>query len=302
MKRQHRLHVEVLEGRALLSGLLSSLTTDHSVYQAGQPIQMTFTETNLTQQPIQLDVGPSTDGFAVSQHGKVIWTSNAGTVPMFITVQVLQPGQSFKLTATWNGIPNTGSISTSSVDTGTFVVSNELDPTGARATFQIVPATPQPTPAPDPPTPVPNPILPTPAPTPIAPTPAPNPIPPAPTPSPVSSPVSITLTTDHPTYRRGHPIRIRVILTDLGDNPMSLTPNLLAQGLTVSEGSRVVWRPKPRAHNLSVQALQPGQSVALSTVWNGRPNQPGLTKLTPGTYTIQATTADQIDSATIRIV
>ena len=301
-KTKTTLTVESLEGKALLSGLVSSLTTDHSVYQAGQPIQITFTETNLTRQPIQLAVGPSTDGFAVSQHGKVIWMSNAGPIPMFIVLETLQPGQSFRLSATWNGMPNTGGASTSGVDTGTFVVFNQLDPTGARATFQIVPSTPQPTPPPVQPTPAPNPIPPTPAPNPIPAPPMPEPTPPAPTPSPIAPPVSITLTTDHPTYRRGHPIRIRVILTNVGESAVSLTPDPLAQGLTVSQGSRVLWRPKPRAHNLSVQALQPGQSAALTTVWNGRPNQPGLTRLAPGPYTIQMTTAGHIESATIRIV
>ena len=110
------------------------------------------------------------------------------------------------------------------------------------------------------------------------------------------------MTTDHPTDRRGHPVRIRVVLTDVGDGAVGLRPDLLTRGLTISQGARVVWRPKPRGHNLGVQALQPGQSVALTTVWNGRPNQPGLTKLSPGTYTIQVTAAGHIEYATIRIV
>jgi hypothetical protein len=93
-----------------------------------------------------------------------------------------------------------------------------------------------------------------------------------------------------------------MVLTDIGDHAVSLTPDLLAQELTVSQSSRVVWQPKSRGHNLSIQALQPGQSVVLTTVWNGRPNQPGVTKLMPGTYTIQTTTAGHIESATIRIV
>jgi hypothetical protein len=93
-----------------------------------------------------------------------------------------------------------------------------------------------------------------------------------------------------------------MVLTDIGDHAVSLTPDLLAQGLTVSQGSRMVWQPKPRGHNLSVQALQPGQSIVLTTVWNGRPNQPGVAKLMPGTYIIQMATAGQIESATIRIV
>jgi hypothetical protein len=51
----------------------------------------------------------------------------------------LQPGQSFTQTATWNGVPDHLPSGDSS---GTFTVSNELDPRGENATIQIVaPAT-----------------------------------------------------------------------------------------------------------------------------------------------------------------
>ena len=46
MARKTAVSVENLEARSLLSGIAYSLTTDHSVYQVGQPIQITFTETN----------------------------------------------------------------------------------------------------------------------------------------------------------------------------------------------------------------------------------------------------------------
>jgi hypothetical protein len=44
--------VEGLEERTLLSSLSYSLTTDESIYQAGQPINMTFSETNTGKQPV----------------------------------------------------------------------------------------------------------------------------------------------------------------------------------------------------------------------------------------------------------
>ena len=39
--------------------LATSLTTDQSVYQLGQPIQLTFTETNVGTTPVQVLEGPS---------------------------------------------------------------------------------------------------------------------------------------------------------------------------------------------------------------------------------------------------
>jgi hypothetical protein len=46
MRRKASLIVEPLECRSLLSGISATLTTDQSVYTAGEPIQMTFTFTN----------------------------------------------------------------------------------------------------------------------------------------------------------------------------------------------------------------------------------------------------------------
>ncbi len=308
MRRQHRLHLEMLEGRALLSpvaGLSSSLTIDHSVYQAGQPIHMTFTETNRTGQPIQLAAGPSTDGFTVSQNGRVIWTSNAGPDPMYIMLVTLQPGRSFTVSATWNGVPNTGGVAASSVDTGSFVVTDQLDPTGARATFQIVPSTPQPTASPNPPAPVSSPTPPSPSPNPSPPTPAPSPTPtsPAPQPNPVAPAVTLALTTDHPTYRRGQPIRMKLVLTDVGDQAVSLLASAgVASEFTVSRDAKVVWHSKPGGPALQALTLQPGQSLTRTAVWNARPRHGGLTRLTPGIYTIQASEGGYTGTATVRIV
>jgi hypothetical protein len=135
MRLRTRLNIESLESRALLSGLSVALTTNASSYEVGQPVQLTFTETNNTSHAVTINEGPSTDGFDVKQGGATVWRSNAGINPLFIEADTLQPGQSLTLTGTWNGVPNVGTSTGGSV-TGTFVVLNQLSPT-TTATFTI---------------------------------------------------------------------------------------------------------------------------------------------------------------------
>ena len=77
MIRRTRLNLEPLEGRSLLSGLAYSLTTDQSAYLPGQPVEMTFQETNVSSQPVTVQEGPSIDGFTVSQDGAESWMSRS---------------------------------------------------------------------------------------------------------------------------------------------------------------------------------------------------------------------------------
>ena len=58
MRRSRSWIAEPLEGRELLSGVIYSLTTDQPNYQVGQPIEMTFTETNTGDQPVTVAVSP----------------------------------------------------------------------------------------------------------------------------------------------------------------------------------------------------------------------------------------------------
>ena len=69
------LGVDELEGRCLLSGISYTLTTDHSTYQVGQPIQITFTETNTGDQPVTVSLSP-TDFSVSEQLAGAIWESN----------------------------------------------------------------------------------------------------------------------------------------------------------------------------------------------------------------------------------
>jgi hypothetical protein len=142
MVRRASLAVEGLEDRALLSSLAYSLTTDQSVYQVGQPIEMTFTETNTGDQPVTVAVIPT--DFSVSQNNAVIWQSDPANADQPPTSETLLPGQSVSQTASWDGTepyltPSPGGVSQSTQVNafGTFVISNPSAPEGLTATFQI---------------------------------------------------------------------------------------------------------------------------------------------------------------------
>jgi hypothetical protein len=153
MNRSRRVAVEPLEGRALLSarrpvaphaaqvavGSLSQdlkivLSTDHQVYHQGQPVVMTLTETNVTTHAVSVALGPSTDGFYVTQDGREVWASNAGPQPMFLLLKTIKPGASLTLSATWDGHGNLGPQGT---PTGTLVVHSQI-PGAAPVTIQVL--------------------------------------------------------------------------------------------------------------------------------------------------------------------
>jgi hypothetical protein len=115
-------------------GLVVRLTTDRSVYQPGQSVVMTLTETDTGTQPVTVNLGPSIDGFFVTQNGHTVWASNTGPQPQYILRETIQPGKSITLTARWNGHSNVGPSST---PTGILVVHSQI--TGApTVTIQIL--------------------------------------------------------------------------------------------------------------------------------------------------------------------
>jgi hypothetical protein len=101
--RAARVHVAPFEPTAS-SALKVSLTTDRSVYQPGQVVKITLTETNTSNHPINVAVGPGVDLFTITHNGKVVWRSRSGA-PQFIVREVLQPGQSATFTAHWTVKP-----------------------------------------------------------------------------------------------------------------------------------------------------------------------------------------------------
>ncbi len=159
MRFQLRPRIDGLEERALLSHLAASLmapdhafqaevrrevatskmavslTTNQTTYTPGQVVQMTLTMTNTSSQNETVALGPSIDGFFVTQNAKVIWRSNSGVEPQYIVRRILKPGQSITLTAQWT-IP--ASVS------GALAVHNELFPSGPVAPIQVTAAPPSP--------------------------------------------------------------------------------------------------------------------------------------------------------------
>ena len=302
MNRRTHLNLETLEGRSLLSGLSYSLTTDQSTYQPGQPVVMTFQETNVSGSVMSVDDGPSIDGFEVVQGGKLIWQSNAGINPMFIKVDPLQPGQSLTLTATWDGIPTGGS----SPVTGSFTIRNQLSPqTVASAT--ISPAATSPSGSPTSPTTTPQPIGVVTVPSPISISPPAgqqttlqgrHQDPPAPAGS-GASPVAISVSTNHPTYPVGHRVRMMLTLQNRGDHPISL-PVGSAGGFSVFQGSTEVLHSVRVVSKAAHHHLRPGRSVKVTAIWDGKAHDPGVT-LTAGTYTLIAHDGAYAGSATFQI-
>ncbi len=140
MVRRRSPVVEGLEGRTLLSSLQYSLTSDQSVYQVGQKINLNFTETNTSNQSVTVEVNPV--DFTIAQDGATVWQSNPVNNNQPPTSETLDPGQMVVQTVSWNG---TGSFSSSGGFQqprpinffGTFVVSNPNAPPGLTATFQI---------------------------------------------------------------------------------------------------------------------------------------------------------------------
>jgi intracellular proteinase inhibitor BsuPI len=106
--------------------LTMTLGTNQSVYKVGQTVVMTLTITNSSNRPQTIFVGPSIDGFIITQSGKVVWRSDRRPAPQYIARLTLQPGQSHTISADWKATA-----------TGMFVVHNTMIPNGPTAHFQV---------------------------------------------------------------------------------------------------------------------------------------------------------------------
>ncbi len=60
----------------ITSPFTDTLTTNQSDYSAGEPVQMTFTMTNTSDEPASVVWGAVNDGFIVTQGNQVVWQSN----------------------------------------------------------------------------------------------------------------------------------------------------------------------------------------------------------------------------------
>jgi hypothetical protein len=230
----------------IVDTLSYSLTTDKSSYLLGQPVQMTLTETNTSDQPVSVDANPYQ--FHVTQNGTWVWSFMLASGINFGVHQTvtLQPGQSYSYTLTWDTTQSIGSA----IPTGTFVVSNSAAPTQATATFQIVDTSAQTSP-------------------PASPGPQPQPSPQAPI-----DPVVAAPTMGQAPGASAVLVPGLSTLKVVGNSTASPTPDPAREGITVLEGP-TVWRPTRSLLAWSSPTPKPDPGLRLPAVSNVRPNQPG---------------------------
>jgi hypothetical protein len=84
---------------------------------------------------------------------------------------------------------------------------------------------------------------------------------------------------------------------------VSLTPNAAVDGITISQGSTVIWHSsRVIASRGAALTLQGGKGIRLTSVWNGRSNQGGPKRPMPGVYTVRATEGGYSATTTITII
>ncbi len=226
--------------------IASSVSTNQSVYKAGETVTMNFTETNTSDQTVMVPTGQN--GFAFDQ---VLPASYSSTIPYLpgptmTGWSTLQPGQSWTQTETWPvSDPVSGSY--------TIKISNFFDLNGNTSTFVVVGGS-------------------------------------------TSTSGNLSVTTNHSAYTQGESVRATVTIP--GTSATSATSR---EQITVLDGTQVVARLTRRIPASRLKQLDAGRSVTLTTVWNGRPNQPVIHALKPGSYAIDVTYGDSTATAAITI-
>jgi hypothetical protein len=273
------------------SPLKQSVTTNQSTYQPGEPVQITATETNTTAQAIT--ILNTQDQFIVMGYGGVTLPAIPSSSNPDVT---LQPGQSQTFTATWS--PTAGSTA-SPTGVSYYNVLFQDNFQGTTSPQFVIN----------------NPSVDSPPLSPTSPSPT-DPVPPSGTTGstggqlPPGTPPSLTqdpppvtaiLTTNQSTSHAGSPVRITLRLKNVTKQSERLTPNSSTDSITVLEGSTVVSRLTRSLLTSKAKTLKPGQSLELTSTWNGKPNQAGLTKLDPGLYTVEVDQGGYTASATMRL-
>jgi hypothetical protein len=296
------LGVEGLEGRALLSSIVSSVTTDQAVYLPGQPVQLTLTETNDGTEPVEIVTGHQ--DFQIMQGGKVVWHSiGAATNPGTL---VLNPGQSYTETDTWNQVTLSGDPSRG----GVLIITNLVDPNHSTTSI-FIPLT-------DSTPPLTgssgngssgsdssgngssNPGSGTTGDTSTGSTSDTSSPASQGTTTPPAASATSWVTTDQATYKVGRQVHITLNIENPGANQAAL-PARARELITIKRGSKVVWKAAHRVRTVPLSRVETNGTIELNTVWNGRPNQPGLHGARPGTYTIDVVYGAYDASTSIKI-
>jgi len=115
-------------------------------------------------------------------------------------------------------------------------------------------------------------------------------------------PISASLVANHGVYKSGQAVGLAMTLKNTSAGKVAVLPNPGVDGITVRQGSTVVFRSSGIASVLAARIIKPHSSIKLALNWSGRPNQSGIKTLAPGTYTVQVVEDGYSATATIRIV
>jgi hypothetical protein len=126
--------------------LVEGISTNQSVHEVGQPIEITSHAANTSRHPVTIVKFQSVPGsVAITQDGTRVW--QGGTIgvviepldplpPYMVQTTTIQPGRSTSYSVTWDGVPSSTSSTVSTV-TGSFVASLSGLPQLSTASFQI---------------------------------------------------------------------------------------------------------------------------------------------------------------------
>ena len=118
----------------------------------------------------------------------------------------------------------------------------------------------------------------------------------------VAPSINFTVTTNHANYKVGESVRISLKIPGTGAARPASSLVQLREQITVLDGTQVVSRMTRRIPASTLKHLEAGRTVMLTTIWNGRPNQPGIHGLKPGSYTIDVAYGDYGGSTAIALV
>lgn len=256
-----------LSGSVTSTGGAPDLSGD-MVYQPGQPLLLTATETNTSDQPVTIP--DSNDNFVLPGPTTVtIPSTNATANGPFVT---LQPGQSETFTATWDPDANpaspapAGTYPVSFQDTfqgfwGHSIVIDPQTPTGGGSTS-----------------------------------------PPGSTGSTsTAAPLAMTvMASPEPTGSSG-PLRIRLTLDNVSKEKVKLAAFAGRAEITLLRGSTVVATASKRLSVRQAQNLRPGRSLHLTTELAIRPSRSKSQALEPGTYTLEVEDGGYTAETTLEI-
>lgn len=115
------------------TSLVVTVTTDHAVYQRGQPVSITVTEKNTSRHDVPVLVGCQILSVSGSSNGSPVWRFR--DLRECATGRgVLHAGQSRQFTVVWNGRPN---VSGSHFTHGWVVLRGGLDGAAGTAIIRI---------------------------------------------------------------------------------------------------------------------------------------------------------------------